>query len=89
MFVEFGDLSIIPETIIAFRWIYKEKMIDNALGLNLPGKSDELAGVVLILNIGQILEIKDAETAEIIREYYERNVKTDGVYAVPATGNIL
>lgn len=88
MFVEFGDLSIQVERIIAIRWIYKEEIIENALGLSTKGKTDKLAGVVLILDTAQALEIKEAETAEIIKEWYECNYPKAGVHAQPAIGNI-
>jgi len=89
MFVDFGDFSLDVRHVVGFQWIYKKTTVTNALGLDLPGKSDELAGCSLFLDSGIIVNVDDPETATLLKEYYERNVSTDGVYAIPATGNIL
>jgi hypothetical protein len=88
MFIEFGDLSIDVSRIIGYKWNYNEEIVQNALGLNVPGKGDEIIGCSLFLDNGIILNVEDGETAQQIKEYYERNVQKAGLHAQSSTEHL-
>ena len=88
-FVTFGDLDIDVDRIVGFNWVYKEGHIENALGLSTTGKTDVLDGVVLFLDTTQTINVKDTATAELIKEWYERNVSPIEILSQSTTDDIL